>query len=160
MPLIQSPHLSTKWSEERGSVHTLPYRSQTSVKTLRDAFRGGRRGARDGSVRIFARSGRGALGLELRNGCVLLTPREAGACRDEAPQYDILLEAPEPVNRGAERSVDENLGRLLEGCGREEGAARQSALFDAEHYLLALGRELAGFVGLSERLRIFPILSH
>ena len=87
----------------------------------------------------------------------LFTALEAGAGRDKATEDDVLFEPTEAVYRAAERGVDENLRRLLEGCSREERAARERTLLDTEHDLVRLRHQLPCFFHLLHRLHDFPI---
>ena len=90
---------------------------------------------------------------------VLLAPRETGAGRNEAAENDVLFESAEAVDTAAKRGVDENLGRLFEGRGREEGAARERTLLNTEHYLPCSRRHLTGRLHLRHRFGEFPILN-
>src|SRR6056297_262286 len=67
----------------------------------------------------------------------------AGSRRDQATHDHVLLQAPEMVHLAPDGGLREDLGRLLEGGGRDEGLRGEGGLGDAEELGLRRRRRLA-----------------
>ncbi len=80
-----------------------------------------------------------------RQGAVVLEP---GRCRDQLADDHVLLQPDQAVALALEGRVGEDLGRLLEGSGREERLGGERGLGDAENPLLGLGRRAAVLLDL------------
>src|SRR5574339_260845 len=79
---------------------------------------------------------------------------EPGSGRDEMPDDDVLLQAPQVIDGAGGGRLDEDAGRFLEARGRNERLGSKRRFGDSQQHRLRLGLValLGGGVGAAELL--------